>query len=140
MPLSSGLSHVAMSVPEGTLTDDFRARLLEFYGTRLGWREMEALRRPDRLTVAVGAASYINIREQHECMVPHGYEHFGVLLGSAQDLQQLWDDLADGAEDVELEPLSPNERGEGSFRFRFLLPMAVEAQFYARLLGGRRPG
>jgi hypothetical protein len=134
MPLSSGLSHVAMSVPPGTLTDDFRTRLLEFYGTRLGWREMEALRRPDRLTVAVGAASYINIREQPESMVSHGYEHFGVLLGSAEDLQQLWDDLANEEEDVELEPLSPNERGEGSFRFRFLLPMAVEAQFYARLL------
>ena len=134
MPLSSGLSHVAMSVPAGTLTDDFRTRLLEFYGRRLGWREMEALRRPDRLTVAVGTASYINIREQPESMVSHGYEHFGVLLGSAEDLQQLWDDLANGQEDVELEPLSPSESGEGSFRFRFLLPMAVEAQFYARLL------
>jgi hypothetical protein len=48
MPLSSGLSHVALSVPAGTLTDDYRARLLDFYGRRLGWREMEALRRPDR--------------------------------------------------------------------------------------------
>jgi len=134
MPLSSGLSHVAMSVPAGTLTDDFRARLLDFYGRRLGWREMEALRRPDRLTVAVGTASYINIREQPESMVSHGYEHFGVLVGSAEDLQQLWDDLANEEEDVELEPLAPNESGEGSFRFRFLLPMAVEAQFYARLL------
>ena len=134
MPLSSGLTHVAMSVPGGTLTDDFRTRLLEFYGRTLGWREMEALRRPDRLTVAVGAASYINIREQPESMVSHGYEHFGVLLRSPEDLQELWDDLANEEEDVELEPLSPSERGEGSFRFRFLLPMAVEAQFYARLV------
>ena len=134
MPLSSGLSHVAMSVPVGTLTGDYRGRLLDFYGTRLGWREMEALRRTDRLTVAVGTASYINIREQPQSMVSHGYEHFGVLLRSAEDLQLLWDDLAKDAEDVELEPFSPSERGEGSFRFRFLLPMAVEAQFYARLL------
>ncbi len=94
MPLSSGLSHVAMSVPEGTLTDDFRTRLLDFYGRRLGWREMEALRRPDRLTVSVGAASYINIREQPESMVSHGYEHFGVLLRSPEDLKHLWEDLA----------------------------------------------
>lgn len=134
MPRSSGLTHVAMSVPEGTLTDDFRTRLLNFYGRRLGWREMEALRRADRLTVAVGTTSYINIREQSASMVSHGYEHFGVLLDSPEDLQQLWDDLSDEDEDVELEPLAPNETGEGSFRFRFLLPMAVEAQFYARLL------
>ena len=46
MPSSYGLTHVAMSVPEGTLTDAYRERLLEFYGRILGWREMEALRRP----------------------------------------------------------------------------------------------
>jgi hypothetical protein len=120
-----------MSVPAGTLTESFRARVLEFYGRTLGWREMEYLRRPDRLTVAVGPSSYINVREQPESMVSHGYEHFGVLLGSAEDLRELWDDLAKADEDLALEPLSPNDRGEGSFRVRFLLPMAVEAQFYA---------
>jgi hypothetical protein len=50
--------------------------------------------------------------------VSHGYEHFGVLLRSAEDLQQLWDDLANDEDGVEPEPLSPSERGEGSFRFR----------------------
>jgi hypothetical protein len=134
MPLSSGLSHVAMSVPEGTLTDEYRTRLLEFYGRMLGWREMESLRLPDRLTVAVGRFSYINIRERPESMVTHGYEHFGVLLRSAEDLQQLWEALAKEDEDVQLEPLSTSDRGEGSFRFRFLLPMAVEAQFFASAL------
>jgi hypothetical protein len=66
-------------------------------------------------------------------MVTHGYEHFGVLLGSAEELRRLWADLA-AEEDVELEPLETNDDGEGSFRFRYLLPMAVEAQFYARAL------
>ena len=94
---------------------------------------MESLRRPDRLTVAVGQFSYINVRERPDSMVTHDYEHFGVLLRSAQDLQDLWDDLAKG-EDVQLEPLSTSDRGEGSFRFRFLLPMAVEAQFFAHAL------
>ena len=133
MPQSTGLSHVAMSVPEGTLTDDFRARLLDFYRPLLGWTEIESLRRPDRLTISVGRSSYINVRERADSMVTHGYEHFGVLVGSAEELQQLWDELANDDEDVELEPLAPNATGEGSFRFRFLLPMAVEAQFYAAL-------
>jgi hypothetical protein len=133
MPSSGGLTHVAMSVPEGTLTDAYRARLLEFYGRILDWHEMESLRLPDRLTVAVGPTSYINLRERPDNMVTHGYEHFGVLVASAEDLQQLWAALADEEEDVELEPLSTNDDGEGSFRFRYLLPMAVEAQFYASL-------
>jgi hypothetical protein len=134
MPPSSGLTHVAMSVPEGTLTDAYRVRLLEFYGRILGWHEMESLRLPDRLTVAVGPSSYINIRERPDSMVTHGYEHFGVLVRSAEDLQRLWADLDDEEHDVQLEPLSTNDDGEGSFRFRYLLPMAVEAQFYASLL------
>ena len=52
MPKQQVLSHVAMSVPAGTLTDDFRARVLDFYGRVFGWQEMESLRLPDRLTIA----------------------------------------------------------------------------------------
>jgi hypothetical protein len=134
MPSSSGLTHVAMSVPEGTLTDSYRARLLEFYGRLLDWREMESLRLPGRLTVAVGSSSYINVRERPDSMVTHGYEHFGVSVRSAEDLHQLWLELVNEGDDLQLEPLTTNDDGEGSFRFRHLLPMAVEAQFYASLL------
>jgi hypothetical protein len=95
---------------------------------------MESLRRPDRLTVAVGGTTYINIREQPDSMVSHGYEHFGVFVRSAAELRHLWGELANDERDLQLGPLAPNDRGEGSFRFRFLLPMAVEAQFYASLL------
>jgi hypothetical protein len=133
MPRTIGLTHVAMSVPEGTLTDEYRAQLLDFYGRMLGWREMESLRLHDRLTVAVGSVSYINTREQPDSMVSHGYEHFGVLVGSSEEYRGLWTELANEHVDVQLEPLSTNEDGEGSFRFRYLLPMAVEVQYYARL-------
>ena len=136
MPASLGLSHVAMSVPEGTLTDDFRHRLLDFYGRMLGWREIEGLRLPDRLTISVGRASYVNVRERSDSMVCHGYDHVGVLVSSAEELRQLWQDLADEPGDVHLQPLNPNDQGEGSFRFRHLLPLAVEPQYYASLVGG----
>lgn len=124
------LSHVAMSVPEGTLTDQYRSNLLEFYGRTLGWREMEAFRRPDRLTIAVDALSYINLRERPDSMVTHGYDHIGILVESAERLAQLWSDLASDHVEVHVEPFAPNERGEGSFRFRYLLPIAVEVQFH----------
>ena len=41
MPVSAGLSHIAMSVSRGTLTDEYRAELLRFYGELLGWREID---------------------------------------------------------------------------------------------------
>jgi hypothetical protein len=123
-----------MSVPPGTLTADYRSRLLAFYGRMLGWNEIESLRLPDRLTLAVGRSSYVNLRERSDSMVSHGYDHFGVLVGSAAELRELWQHLADAEEDVDLEPLAPNDQGEGSFRFRYMLPMAVEAQYFAGLL------
>lgn len=135
MTLSTGLTHVAMSVPEGSLSDRYREEVLEFYERLLGWRELESLRRPDRLTIAVGPTSYINLREQASSIEPGGYEHFGVLVGSADELQQVWDELANDPAGVHLEPLEPNAKGEGTFRFRHLLPMAVEVQYYAALAG-----
>ena len=125
------LSRVAMSVPEGTLTDRSRFDLLDFYGQKLGWREIMSFRRQDRLTIAVGGSTYINLRERPHSMVTHGYEHIGILVDSAEKLAQLWSELTDEQIDIQLEPFTPNAQGEGSFRFRHLLPMAVEVQFHA---------
>ena len=88
--MPTGLNHVAMSVPEGTLTDDYRTELLAFYGDLLGWRELEALRRPDRLTISVGKYTYLNVRERPEVMVCSGYEHFGIVVESSDEAKRLW--------------------------------------------------
>src|SRR4051812_1797441 len=55
MARSQALSHVAMSVPPGTLTDEWRAQVLDFYGEVFGWKEMDEFRLPDRLTISVGS-------------------------------------------------------------------------------------
>jgi hypothetical protein len=130
MGVSNGLSHVAMSVPVGTLTDDFRAELIAFYGRYCGWTEMEELRLPDRLTLSVGAGCYINIRARADSMLAHGYEHFGLLVTSADAAEKLWTQLETDDRDVNLEPLKSGDGGYRSFRFRYLLPMAVEVQFF----------
>ncbi len=129
MPRQQVLSHVAMSVPAGTLTDQFRARVLDFYGRVFGWQEMEALRRPDRLTIAVGA-SYINVRERADAPAYTGYEHFGVSFPTIQELKDAWA-RAEGADgDVSLQPIEESADGFATFRLRYLLPLTVEAQFF----------
>jgi hypothetical protein len=130
MVTSMGLSHIAMSVAEGTLSETFRADLLSFYGTYVGWTEMESLRLPDRLTMAVGGDCYLNIRERPEEMVTSGYEHFGLLVGSAEDAERLWARLDADERGVNLEPLSSGADGYRAFRFRYLLPLAVEVQYF----------
>jgi hypothetical protein len=130
MAVPTGLNHVAMSVPSGTLTDEWRAELLEFYGALLGWREIESLRLPDRLTILLGRYTYVNVRERADSMTCSGYEHFGIVVASSDELQEIWNRLDTHLFDVKLEPVTTDARGFRSFRFRYMLPLAVEVQFF----------
>jgi hypothetical protein len=130
MSVPTGLNHVAMSVPSGTLVDRFRAELLEFYGSLFGWSEIESLRLPDRLTVSVGRHCYLNVRERPDPMVCSGYEHIGIVVESTEEAERLWKLLNTDRRDVNLEPLATGDDGFRSFRFRYLLPLTVEVQFF----------
>ncbi|MCJ7781267.1 MAG: VOC family protein [Acidimicrobiia bacterium] len=130
MAVPTGLNHVAMSVPPGTLTDEWRAELLEFYGALLGWREIESLRLPDRLTISVGQHSYVNLRERADPMTCSGYEHFGIVVASGDEAQEIWNRLNEHPLDVSLEPLTTDDREFRNFRFRYLLPLAIEVQSF----------
>jgi hypothetical protein len=130
MPKSKGLNHVAMSVARGTLTEDHVAAICDFYGHHLGWQVIEAFKQPDRLTLAVGGRTYVNLRERDDVMVCHEYEHFGITLESADDIEQLWNDLRADPRHVEVEELETSEDGFRVFRFRYLLPLTVEVQYF----------
>ena len=69
-----------MSVADGTLTASFRADVASFYGHHFGWTEIESLRLTDRMTLAVGGRTYVNIPERTVPMVCSDDEHIGVLL------------------------------------------------------------
>ena len=127
---SVGLSHIAMSVAPGTLTDSYRAEVVAFYGEHFGWTEIDELRLPDRLTLAVGKDCYVNVRERAQTMVCHGYEHFGLLVPSPAAAEEAWSRLDDEEREVNLEPLARGDNGYRSFRFRYLLPLAVEVQHF----------
>lgn len=120
-----------MTVPIGTLTEAYRSELLDFYGGLLGWREMEAFRLPDRLVVSVGRHSYVNIRERADPMTCSGYEHFGLVVSSAEKAERIWQSLDADSRDTNLEPMERGDDGFRSFRFRYLLPLTVEVQFFA---------
>lgn len=129
MARSQALSHVAMSVPPGTLTDEWRAEVLGFYGELFGWKELDSLRLPDRLTISVGS-SYINVRERADAPAYNGYEHFGVVFTSSDELRAVWENASKHDADMVLEPLKESADGFLSFRLRYLLPLTVEAQFF----------
>jgi hypothetical protein len=119
-----------MSVPRGTLTDECRAELSRFYGEFLGWREIDSLRLPDRLTFRVGRHTYVNIRERDDVMQTTGYEHLGIVVESTDAAEQLWKRLDAQSNDLELTELGAGDDGYRSFRFRYLLPLTVEVQYF----------
>jgi hypothetical protein len=57
-------------------------------GRALGWREIESLRLPDRLTFDIGRSNYLNIRERPNSIVTAGYEHFGIVPSSAAEVER----------------------------------------------------
>lgn len=121
------LTHVAMSVPIGTLTSDFRSTVLAFYSGAFGWRELEHLSTPDRLTISIGPGTYINVREHESAMAAGAYEHFGVLVESTAEVHELH--AAVQRLGANPEPIEEPVQDHPTFRFRHLLPMAVEVQF-----------
>ena len=123
-----------MGVAPGGLSAARRAEICDFYGALLGWREIEALRRADRLTIAIGGGCYVNVREIAGTVPGSGYEHFGVRVESAEELERLWAEL-DARGVAELTEISGAGRVR-TFRFRHLLPLAVELQYFPPDLAG----
>jgi hypothetical protein len=118
-----------MSIPRGTLTSEFCEELLAFYSQHFGWTELESLRRPDRLTIAVGDGDYVNVREMDDCAAYTGYEHFGLRMPSSASVDEAWAALRDDRTCEELEPLEGTPGGYRHFRFRHLIPLTVEVQY-----------
>ena len=113
-----------MSVPVGSLTAERRAEILTFYGDAFGWREMDGVSNDERLSMWIGPATYINVRERAD-HAELRYEHFGVLVESADAVHELWARVRELGADPE--PLQP-EGGVAMFKFQHLLPMAIEVQ------------
>ena len=112
-----------MSVPPGTLTDDFRAQVLEFYGSEFGWVEIEALRLPDRMTLAVGRHCYVNVRERDPSMTCTDTSTSGCSSSRPEAADATWEQLDRDPRDLGLEPIERGDDGYRNFRFRYLLPL-----------------
>ncbi len=124
---TNALTHIGMSVPVGSLTPQHRADILAFYGDAFGWKEMRGVSNAERLTILIAPQSYINVRETAEHQ-PTSYEHFGVLVDSADEVDSLWTRVTElGASP---DPLKSASDGYPSFKFQHLLPMGIEVQHF----------
>ena len=135
MEIAGMLSHVAMSVARSTFTDDYISDL-EFYCELLGWRFDEKLSiKNERLLISLpGHGQYLNVRSMDQPMATSTYEHMGVYVATPEEVHSLHSKVrAHGEKDPRVKI---DDRGVQilyggvltTFRFKYLLPLAIEIQ------------
>jgi hypothetical protein len=87
------LNHVAVSVDPDVLDDDGRAAVLAFYGDVFGWTEGDnSGESGNPLILYTGApAQFIYLLPADPYLVAPSLDHFGLEVGSVDELEQLVD-------------------------------------------------
>ena len=132
------LSHVAMSVGRSQFTRTFVADL-ELYETLFGWQVDRNLSIDnERLLISLpGHGQYLNVRAADSAMLTTSYEHIGIYVESAEAVRDAFERVR--AHRQKDDRVELDERGVQvlyggvltTFRFRYLLPLAVEVQHLA---------
>lgn len=129
------MSHVAMSVPRSIFTDAYCADL-GFYEDLFGWKIDGSLSIDnERLFISLpGHGQYINVRAADQPMTTTSYEHLGIYVESADEVQTLFGKVQAHKETddrVEIDDRGVQVLYGGlltTFRFKYLLPLAIEVQ------------
>ena len=124
-----------MTIARSDFTPDYLDRLESFYDAVFGWKVNRKLSIDGERTLLdiPGNRQYLNIRAADHPMDVTGYEHMGVYLDSVEAVKRAYVDVKREADPAELEL---DERGiqvlyDGrltTFRFRYLIPLAIEIQ------------
>ena len=131
-------NHVALTVPADALDEPGRADLLDFYGTVFGWEELPITE--DRKQFVLRAHSFeqfVFVMAEAEPMQGSLMSHFGLSVPSKEELDDLWERCrayADRDDRVELTEREVENQHDvlllHSFYVQFLLPMAIEVQYF----------
>ncbi len=132
------INHVAMSVPADALDASGRQAICEFYGACLGWVELDS-QTVDRRTLVLAVGhwdQFLFIHAEEEPMRTPRMDHFGISVGSIEDLEAAHSRVSDRAAlDPRIDVIPPQVDDFGvlrlhSFYVRHLLPMMVEVQHW----------
>ena len=135
------LSHIAMTVARESYTEEYLSELTRFYQKTLGWRVDDNLSRPnERLFITIGNEQYLNVRSADEPMVTSGYEHLGIYLDTPEAVHDLHARVIAEAQpdnDLEIDKVVRvlYSGALTTFRFRYLMPLAIEVQYLKRKPG-----
>lgn len=131
-----------MTVPRALFESECHRKLLRFYEGVFGWSENRGLTIPgERLVLrSPTVTQFLTIRASDEPMQTSGYEHLGIAVPTAAAARELFDRASRWASrdpEVEIGELKVGYEGRvHTFRVRYLLPLAIEVQFFDTSGGG----
>ena len=93
------LNHMAMTLPRGTITDEWLADIKAFYGEIFGW-EVRVVRMGDGPDVPIhhvymqldpAGLQYLYIGEDDNAMTVAGMEHLGIITETLDEVDELFE-------------------------------------------------
>jgi hypothetical protein len=139
-------NHVALSLPASALDEAGCAELLAFYREVFEWEEMPTMTKPGQQLVlqAHRYDQFVFLVADDQPMTCPRMDHFGLAVGSADELQVVHDRAQRYAardDRVDLIGITVEDYGFlrlHSFYVGYLLPMMVEVQYWDWTEGGPR--
>ena len=131
-------NHVAMSVPAELLSKAGSAELLRFYEDVFGWPEIPSLTEDDKRLVlqAYRNDQFVFLVADPKPMTCPGMDHFGMSVGSLQELEGLLErarkfkEQDDRVEIIERNTDDFKVVKLHNFYVRYRLPLMIEVQYY----------
>jgi len=137
-PAYPRFNHVALTVPAELLDEKGREDLLRFHSAVFGWTEMPTMTRDRELLVlrCHSNEQFVYLHASSEPMSTAGSEHFGLSVGTPDELDQLYERArGQRSQDPRVEL---TERNIDDFRVlklhsfyvRYRLPLSIEVQCF----------
>lgn len=134
-------NHMELTLPLGTLTDEFRAEAREFYGDVFGWTvtDTQILKQTGLLLSTDSVTSqFILLLEHRQPMTPPPFDHLGVLCDSREEVDavlakcEAWQEKDPRVEIKRYQDLVTPTITVHAFYVRHLLPIHLDVQCMER--------
>jgi hypothetical protein len=135
-------NHMELTVPKGTLTDERRQELTDFYGSIFGWetRDVEILG-GRQFYMQPTEGQFILVAESSKPISAPGYDHLGLLMETREEVDHILEQcqrFRDKDDRVELKLYDDLHTGNTvvhAFYVRHLLPIWFDVQVLERQAG-----
>ena len=141
-------NHMELTLPLGTLTDDYRAEVREFYGDVFGWTAIDTqILKQTALLLSTDPATsqFILLAEHKEPMSPPPFDHLGLLFDTREEVDtalakcEAWQEKDPRVEIKRYNDLVMPTVTVHAFYVRHLLPIHLDVQCQERPEGVPAP-